>query len=331
MSASLKPSFDPEIMPFLSSFPTIPDLTVENVQQLNSSLVPMMKPEIAITDPEIAYKELVAPGPAGDIQLLVLRRKTSSQSPRPAIYYMHGGGMVFGNRFLCTHTFDWIKELDAVLISVEYRMGSPTSSGMDPIEDCYAGLKWVAESTEKLRIDPEKIMIAGHSGGGGLAAGTTLLVRDRGGPKLVAQLLIYPMLDDRMETPSSKQYLDEGTWTGRHNIAAWDMVLPGKRGSKGVSIYTAPARATDLSGLPPAFIDVSDAELFRDEDVAYASKLWAAGVHAELHVYPGGWHAFDVFAPGAAITKSCLAARMAWLKRIMNAPSTAPTMVPAML
>jgi acetyl esterase/lipase len=134
-----------------------------------------------------------------------------------------------------------------------------------------------------------------------------------------------------METRSSKQYLDEGTWTGRHNIAAWDMVLPGRRGSKEVSIYNAPARATDLSGLPPAFIDVSDAELFRDEDVAYASKLWAAGVHAELHVYPGGWHAFDGFAPSAAISKSCLAARMAWLKRIMNAPSTAPKVTPAML
>jgi acetyl esterase/lipase len=106
MSASVKPSFDPEIMPFLSSFSTIPDLTVESVQKLNSSLVPMMKPEIGITDPEIAYEELVAPGPGGDIQLLVLRRKNSSQSPRPAIYYMHGGGMVLGNRFMCTHTFD---------------------------------------------------------------------------------------------------------------------------------------------------------------------------------------------------------------------------------
>jgi acetyl esterase/lipase len=139
------------------------------------------------------------------------------------------------------------------------------------------------------------------------------------------------MLDDRMVALSSKQYLDEGTWTGRHNIAAWDMVLLGKRGSNNVSIYNAPARAAYLSGLPPAFIDVSDAELFRDEDVAYASKLWAAGVHAELHVYPGGWHAFDGFAPSAAISKSCLAATMTWLKRIMNTPSAAPKMALAML
>ena len=237
--------------------------------------------------------------------------------------------MIFGNKFMGIEgTFDWVKELDAVLISVEYRL-APEHPDPAPIEDCYAGLIWVSEHVSELGIDPTKLIIAGNSAGGGLAAGLGLLVRDRGGPEIFAQCLIYPMIDDRMATSSSKQFMEAGTWSGETNVVAWDWLLPGRRFSKDVSIYAAPARATDLSGLPQTWIDVGAAEVFRDEDIAYASKLAEFGVPVELHVWPGGWHAFDIYAPGTTLSKICLDTRMAWFKRILK--PQAPKQIPAML
>ncbi len=177
-----------------------------------------------------------------------------------------------------------IKELDAVLVSVEYRL-APEHPDPAPVEDCYAGLKWVSEHATELGINPDHIIISGGSAGGGIAAGVTLLARDRKGPSIFAQQLLYPMLDDRCNNVSNNQFPEEGTWTRRVNIMGWDSLLPGTRGTGNVSIYAAPARAKDLSGLPPAFIEVGSAEPFRDEDVAYATKLWEDGVHAELHVW----------------------------------------------
>ncbi len=179
-----------------------------------------------------------------------------------------------------------MKELDVVLISVEYRL-APENPHPGPVEDYYAGLQYVASHPAEFGIDPNKIMIAGHSGGGTMAAATTLLARDRGGPRLCAQLLCYPMLDDRMETVSSKQMHEDGTWNRWHNSTAWGWYLDGKRGEKGVSVYAAPARATDLRGLPPTWLDVGSVDLFRDEVVRYASTIWECGGEAELHVWPG--------------------------------------------
>lgn len=190
--------------------------------------------------------------------------------------------MVVGNRFSLGAVLPWITELDMVLVSVEYRK-SPDASGLEPVEDCYAGLKWTAENASKLGIDPEKIIISGHSGGAGRAAGTALLARDRGGPQFCAQLLVYPMIDDRVENSSSKQFFEIGLWSGQDSTTAWDWITGGNRGGDDVSPYVAAARATDLSGLPPTYIDVGACDLFRDECVAYASKLWECGVNAELH------------------------------------------------
>ena len=236
--------------------------------------------------------------------------------------------MILGSKlFLIEHTFEWIKQLDAVLISVEYRL-APEHPNPAPIEDCYAGLKWVFANAKSLGINTEKVIVAGHSAGGGLSAGLSLLARDCGGPKIFAQCLIYPMLDDRMITASSKQFMNEGTWTGVNNVKAWEWYIPGHLSAKEVSIYAAPARATDLSGLPPTWIDVGGNEVFRDENAAYATKLAEDGNSCELHIWPGAWHGFDTFVPTAALTKSCLDTRLAWFKRILRAP-TAPLKVPA--
>jgi acetyl esterase/lipase len=183
----------------------------------------------------------------------------------------------------------------------------------------------------ELGIDADKILVAGHSAGGGLAAGVSLMARDRGGPKIFAQCLIYPMLDDRMTTVSSKQFAKEGTWSGDSNLYAWNALLAGRRGAKDVSIYAAPARAKDLSGLPPAWIDVGGSELFRDEVVIYASRLAEFGVPTELHVFPGGWHGFDMNAPETALAKACLEARMSWLKRTVLGAALPPRKIAAVL
>jgi acetyl esterase/lipase len=223
--------------------------------------------------------------------LSILRSKNSVGGVRPAIYYIHGGGMIFGTRFfLLGSTFQWIKELDITLISVEYRL-APEHPDLAPVEDCYAGLQYVSSHTHELSIDGSKIIVAGGSAGAGLAAGVTLLARDRMGPKIFAQMLIYPMLDDRCNSTSSLQFQKEGTWLLKHSITGWDALLPGRRGGEGVSIYAAPARAESLKNLPQAYMEVGSCEPFRDEDVEFATRLWKDGVQAELHVWPGAWHA----------------------------------------
>jgi acetyl esterase/lipase len=153
------------------------------------------------------------------------------------------------------------------------------------------------------------LIIAGSSAGGGTAAGTALLSRDRGGPRLCGQVLICPMLDDRNETISSHQYVEEGSWSRGSNLLGWTCLLGDRRGGDQVSIYAAPARATDLSRLPPAFIDVGSAEVFRDEAVNYASLLWKSEVQAELHVFAGGFHGFDLLVPNAGFSIAAREAR----------------------
>jgi acetyl esterase/lipase len=126
------------------------------------------------------------------------------------------------------------------------------------------------------------------------------------------------MLDDRDQTVSTRQIDGIGVWDRGSNVTGWSALLGDRRGTGDVSVYAAPARATDLSGLPPAFVDCGSAEVFRDEDVAYATALWAAGVQAELHVWPGGFHGFDMMAPHAALAKAARAARDSWVARTLR-------------
>ena len=153
-------------------------------------------------------------------------------------------------------------------MSVEYRL-APDHPDPAPVEDCYAGLVWMAKNADDLGIDPERLLIAGVSGGGGLAAGTALLARDRAFPELSHQILICPMLDDRFETHSSRMVDREGVWDRHSNLYAWTSVLGERRGGPEVSQYAAPARAEDLSRLPRTYIDTGSAEGFRDEILIY--------------------------------------------------------------
>ena len=153
---------------------------------------------------------------------------------------------------------------------------------------------------------------------GGLAAGTVLLARDRGSPAIFAQVLIWPMIDDRNDTFSAQQMEGIGIWDLHANEAGWTAMLGERRGSEAVSIYAAPARAEDLTGLPPAYIECTSVETFRDEDVAYANRIWQAGGVCDLHVWAGGFHGVEGMVPDSAISVAMRQTRINFLERILR-------------
>jgi acetyl esterase/lipase len=317
------PPFDPELQPALDALAANgrPAYTLDNIPLIRAAppLVPLPTDEELRRDGAFEVSRVQVPGPAGapDISLLICR-PTGVTAPVAGVYYIHGGGMIFGDPRSggFAGVLDHAAELGLAVVSVDYRL-APETPHPGPVEDCYAGLTWTADHTAELGVDPGRLIIGGVSAGGGLAAAMVLLARDRGGPSLLAQLLICPMLDDRNETPSSYQMAGVGVWDRTANDVGWTALLGDARGGPDVSPYAAPARATDLSGLPPAFIDVGSAETFRDEDVAYATRIWQAGGRAELHVWPGGFHGFDLMAPTAAISQDAKAARLHWLDRLL--------------
>lgn len=270
----------------------------------------------------VTIEERRIPGPVGqpgasELSVLILR-PTGGQGPRPGVYYAHGGGMTMGtNRSGADELALWVDEIGAVAVSVEYRL-APEHPHPAPVEDCYAGLVWTAAHCGEFGIDPARLIIAGSSAGGGLAAGTALMARDRGGPQLAHQILMCPMLDDRGITPSSQELDGEGTWDRTSNVIAWTALLGDARGGPDVSPYAAPARAEDLAGLPAAFIDVGSAETFRDEAIDYAARLSQAGVPVELHLWPGGFHGFDIVAPHTALAQASRATRLGYLRRAVS-------------
>ncbi len=194
------------------------------------------------------------------------------------------------------------ERLRAVVASVEYRL-APEHPFPAPVEDCYAGLKWFAGQADGFGVDRGRIAIGGASAGGGLAAGLALLARDREEVAVAFQFLVYPMLDDRNHTPSSHEITDERLWNREANHLGWNAYLAGRAGEADVSPYAAPARAEDLAGLPPAYINVGDLDLFLDEDIDYAQRLLQAGVPTELHVYPGAFHGSNMFVSRSPLSR----------------------------
>ncbi|MCX5280676.1 MULTISPECIES: alpha/beta hydrolase [unclassified Streptomyces] len=317
------PPFDPDLAAALAAVgPSAPSgLSLEEITALHAG------PDIAVPafdltqDGAFVTTDRTAPGPEGapDVSLFVATPATPPQDgqPRPVIYHAHGGGMILGNnRAGVEVVLEWAKELDAIVVSVEYRL-APEHPYPAGVEDVYAGLLWTARHMAEFGGDPERIVVAGASAGGGLTAALALLSRDRGGPRAIGQVLMYPMLDDRNDTPSAYQMAGVGAWDRTANETAWTAVLGDARGGPDVPSYAAPARATDLAGLPPAFLDVGSAETFRDEVVDYASRIWQAGGVAELHVWPGGFHGFDSFAPDTPLSRAARAARITWLRRLL--------------
>ncbi|KIL86466.1 hypothetical protein FAVG1_10296 [Fusarium avenaceum] len=310
------PPWDPEILAYEDTQHRPVPSSLDELYELRKEESP--RDDAIYNDPDIVIDDIAIPGPDFQIPAIVLTGKGNAMPAlRPGILFLHGGGRVMGNVYVgLAAVSELVKDSDAVVISPAYRL-SPDVQGMVSVEDCYTCLVWMSQNLKAYNIDPSRWMIAGVSAGAGIAAGVTLLARDRKGPALCAQLLACPMLDDRMTSLSCRQF-ESGrgfytTW-GRY---AWKLVL-GEDSERGVtSHYVAPGRAEDLSDLPPAYIDAGSGEPFRDEDIAYATKLWECGVQADLHIWGGGCHGFDLFYPveiGAEATKT----RYAWLRRILR-------------
>ncbi|KAL3483067.1 Alpha/Beta hydrolase protein [Aspergillus germanicus] len=249
---------------------------------------------------------------------------TPSNKARPAVYFVHGGGQVAGNRFSGLATLlTYFEGIDIVAVAVEYRL-APEHRAPAALNDAYDGLVWTVDNAAELDIDASRVLILGGSGGGPIAAGCAMLATRNSRPTLLALMLLTPMLDDRGSTVSAQQFESASPWSGKTNRMAWDCVLGSDRGSPDVNTLIAPARATDLTGLPPTFIDAGEAEVFRDEAVAFASVLWRCGVSAELHVWKGGFHGFEMDFPGvevgrkAAVAMASIAARKSWIRRVFR-------------
>lgn len=309
--------YDPELLAGLTGV-DYPAFTAENLQNARD-FFPTNADHLT-KDGTIEHTERTFRGPESDLIISMFRSTNSkSQNPRPCIYWPHAGGMIVGNRFTgMDEVVIWLKEFDAICVSIEYRL-APEHPDPAQTEDSYAGLLYTHEHAAELGIDPSKIVIAGVSAGGGLAAALSLMARDRHGPKPLGQMLVAPMLDDRDSLYVAREQLaDAVVWDIGMNKYGWNCLLGGREGGDNVSYYAAPGRAEDLSGLSPVFIDVGSADLFRDESISFASKLLKYGVQVELHIWPGTFHWSDALVPGHSLSKYAVASRIHWLRRLLK-------------
>ncbi|HEY3013875.1 MAG TPA: alpha/beta hydrolase [Nocardioides sp.] len=311
-------AYDPELAPWAPafsqlSFADIPAARAGEAELL--TVLPPYQPPVPL-----GVDELMVPGPEGAPDVRVRRYRPAGQDgPLPALVYLHGGGFVAGSLDLYDADARRIAaEVGAVVFSVDYRL-APEHPFPAGLEDCYATLVWVAENAAELGVDPDRIGVGGESAGGGLSAGVALLARDRGGPRLCLQFLGIPELDDRLETESTRT-IEAPITTIANGEISWDSYLgTGVRGTDQVSPYAAPARATDLAGLPPALVTAYEFDALRDEGIAYAQRLMSAGVSTELHVYPGAFHACTWIAD-AGICRKILGDLVDALRRRLHAP-----------
>lgn len=302
---------DPEIAEALKAMPTMNGFTFDQLPAMRTQRNAQLA-AVKLSD-RVERRDHTVPGPDGapDVTIRV-HRPIGVTGSLPCVYFMHGGGYVFGTYAGDDLRFDrWCQELQCVGVSVEYRL-APETPYPGPLEDCYAGLKWVYQNAEMLGIDTSRLGIGGASAGAGLAAGLALLARDRGEVPLAFQLLIYPMIDDRIVSESSSWQVP--VWPPRSNEAGWAAYLGVLKGGD-VPIYAAAARARDLSGLPAAYVMVGALDGFLDEDVDYAMRMTRASVPVELHVYPGGPHGFDGLLPGTSLARRARKDMQDWLVR----------------
>jgi acetyl esterase/lipase len=248
--------------------------------------------------PGVDRTDVQVPGYQGAPIAVRLYRKAGSD-PRSGIVYFHGGGMVLGSMELYDKAVAmYVAESGVPMLSVDYRL-APEHPHPVPVEDCFASLLWLHDHAAEFGIERARIGVMGDSAGGGLAAGTAILARDRALP-LGGQILIDPMLDDRTVVPDP-ELVPFALWTYDSNMTGWDALLGEQRGTNSVPPVAAPARERNLAGLAPAYIEVGELDIFRDEDVEYARRLSRAGVSAELHVHPGLPHGFDAVAGATAV------------------------------
>ena len=310
-------AIDPELAPVLA---VLPAFNWDDMDAARAALIEMTT--LAPSPPErddIVWEDRQIPGLAGAPAVTVrVFRPLAASGVLPAVLSIHGGGFCVG-----TMQMDhpgaafYAAAVPAVVVSVEYRL-APEDPYPAGVEDCYAALVWLAGAADELGVDPARIAVMGASAGGGLAAAVALLARDRGGPALCFQVLGIPELDDRLETASMQQFVDTPMWSRPRAELSWRYYLGDLEGE--VPAYAAPARAADLSGLPPAFVNTMEFDPLRDEGITYALRLLEAGVSVELHQYPGTFHGSALVA-NAAVSKRAAADQLGAVQRKLAPPA----------
>lgn len=292
------------------------ELPIANLDDLESIRKQTNSQQFKIPD-NIKITNQYIPGPMYHPNLRVrVYQPKQFKPPLPAILYIHGGGFIFGtpemqDQLCCLY----VKEINCIVFSVDYRL-APEHPFPAAIEDCYSTLLWMSKNATKLGINPTKITLLGHSAGGGLATAVSLMARDRNGPSICFLMPLYPMLDDRNITLSSKQIKDNKVWNGDFNKKAWSMYLKGIN-KNAISYYAAPARADNYNGLPPTYTFIGDLDPFRDETINFVMHLSQSGVPTEFHLYPGCFHAFERIVPDAMISKQATNAYIEVLKKVL--------------
>ncbi|MQY31832.1 alpha/beta hydrolase [Nocardia aurantia] len=312
---------DPELLPSLHEVRTLFPGGLETLEDLTAKRAQIkkllsMRPQLQ--DAPVVKEDRTIPGPSDAPDLSVrIYRPIDTEGALPAIYNIHGGGMVMGDvEFDDTFAENLCTELPCIVVSVDYRL-APENPYPAPVEDCYAGYVWMMSHAHELGFDRDRVAIYGQSAGGGLVLALSLLARDRGAPLPALQMALAPMIDPDNATPSSHEITDLGTWDRSDNIAAWQWYLAGHE----PDTYAAPAHAENLTDLPPTFIDVGTVDLFRDEDIRFAMRLMHAGVPTELTVYPGAYHGAENLAGNAPLAQQILTRRMETLRRVLGQKS----------
>ncbi|HDV8361502.1 TPA: alpha/beta hydrolase [Bacillus cereus] len=295
----MKNRVHPKLLPALEMIPDF-ELHPENLPAMREQAA-LILPDI-IGDESLSITEEIIEGPdANPLRLKIYRPKSNDQS-LPALLWIHGGGYILGsadeNDILCVR---FAKEANCMVVNVDYRL-APEHPYPAPIEDCYAALKWMADNAEALNIDSNRIGVAGASAGGGLTAALTILARDRQYPSICFQMPLYPMIDDRNNTPSANEIKEGFTWNQKTNEAGWKMYLGELHGTDHIPAYAAAARAEDYRNLPRTYTCVGQLDAFRSETLTYVTKLTEAGVDVEFHLYPGAYHGFEMLPSDADIT-----------------------------
>lgn len=292
--------FDKELQPMGRAFradPFVRDVTPEKLRLAGRILQGIPLPEF----PELRHKIETVNGRGGAFTVHILSPLESTGN-LPVVEWIHGGGYAMSGLSL---DMDLARKLIAAAPSVfvlpEYRL-STEAPAPAAAEDCYDCLLWIKDNVERIGGRSDQIFVGGTCAGGGLACAVTQMARDWGKVNIAYQMPLYPMLDDRMITMSSRNN-DAPWWNTNMNTSAWRLYLGDAMGTDEVTKYMAPARETDYRGLPPAYSFVGALDPFADETIAYFTQLRSAGVHAFLDIYPKAYHLFDLLVPNAAVSK----------------------------
>ena len=306
------PTIDPELRPILSALKglwgdTAMDLNdLAAARQTHDAMSEQRNSTAAITDGVESIRQLIVNDEMGlEVVVYVHRPTQACDSARSALLHIHGGGYVTGSAAHAEPQLRGLaKQFNCVVVSVEYRL-APEHPFPAALFDCFTALQWLHDAAAVLNVDPQKIVVLGESAGGGLAAGLALYARDHSEVEIAQQILLYPMLDYQNVAAARDDLHDCVIWNRKNNQFAWSAYM-GEKVDESALAYASPSYAQGLQGLPPSYVCVGDVDLFYKESVDFIDKLRAADVTADIDVYPGAYHAFQVVVPEAEVSQKCL-------------------------